>query len=66
MCQLRNPWGKYEWKGRWSDNDKVWTPKLESILNYKRDSNDGVFFMEFNDFKENFGRVDICHYKDDY
>jgi len=26
LVQIRNPWGSGEWKGRWSDNSRVWTP----------------------------------------
>lgn len=24
LIKLRNPWGKGEWKGKWSDHDKNW------------------------------------------
>lgn len=29
IIKLRNPWGKGEWKGEWSDNDKRWNHKLK-------------------------------------
>lgn len=29
IIKLRNPWGKGEWNGKWSDNDKVWTKDLK-------------------------------------
>jgi hypothetical protein len=25
FLKIRNPWGKYEWSGRWSDGSKEWT-----------------------------------------
>lgn len=29
LVQLRNPWGKFEWKGAWNDNSDCWTPELK-------------------------------------
>jgi len=28
IIKLRNPWGKGEWTGKWSDSDKIWTSDL--------------------------------------
>lgn len=28
VLKLRNPWGKTEWKGLWSDDSEIWTPEL--------------------------------------
>lgn len=25
LCYVRNPWGKREWTGDWSDNSSLWT-----------------------------------------
>lgn len=25
IVQCRNPWGKHEWKGDWSDSSRKWT-----------------------------------------
>lgn len=60
LCNLRNPWGKLEWKGSWSDNDTRWTPELKKHVGFTKE-NDGKFFMSFDDFRNNFGRVDICY-----
>ena len=28
ILKLSNPWGKYEWKGRWSEYSDVWCEEL--------------------------------------
>jgi len=54
ILKLRNPWGAIEWKGEWSDHDTVnWTPKLKEQLGWE-DKDDGCFYMEYDDFYENF------------
>ena len=51
LIRLRNPWGKYSWKGNWSDNDPVWRsrPHLRELLQ-PRGGEQGIFWMEFSDF----------------
>jgi hypothetical protein len=55
LIQCRNPWGKHEWKGAWSDDSKEWTEELLKELNNGSNTkhefkNDGCFFMSFDDF----------------
>mmetsp|Transcript_3288 Transcript_3288/g.5458 ORF Transcript_3288/g.5458 Transcript_3288/m.5458 type:complete len:180 (+) Transcript_3288:682-1221(+) len=64
LVKLRNPWGKFEWNGDWSDHSKLWTPELKRELNVKSDANDGTFWMSFEDFTEFFSRVQLCKYND--
>jgi Calpain family cysteine protease len=48
FVKIRNPWGMYEWQGRWSDGSKEWTGEwLDAlkVLEYKF-GNDGEFLME--------------------
>lgn len=28
LCQVRNPWGKKEWTGDWSDSSALWTKDM--------------------------------------
>lgn len=56
---LRNPWGKGEWTGRWSDNSKEWTSRYKRLLNQK-DADDGIFWMLYEDFCLHFKNVSYC------
>ena len=29
LCKVRNPWGKKEWQGDWSDKSNKWTPNTK-------------------------------------
>jgi len=59
LIKLRNPWGRGEWMGDWSDKSQKWTPELKAQLNVK-DANDGLFFMNISDYKEIFRETSIC------
>ena len=59
LIRLRNPWGNYEWNGRWSDGSPEWTPELQKHFgNYEFD-NDGTFFMCWEDFLRFFNSVHV-------
>ena len=47
MIRLRNPWGKDEWKGAWSDSSKEWEYLPDDV---KNDKIDGEFFIALDDF----------------
>lgn len=61
IIKLRNPHGKGEWKGDWSDSSSKWTKALRKKHNVQ-DSVDGTFYMPIKNFKQNFIEVAICHY----
>lgn len=65
LCQLRNPWGNFEWSGRWSDNSAEWTDELRKELGVVR-ADDGLFWMDFEDLNDFFPRVQICKYEDSF
>jgi len=51
LMVCRNPWGKGEYKGAWSDFDKrKWTPENRRLTGYSPDdSEDGVFCIPFSE-----------------
>ncbi|KAJ1300138.1 hypothetical protein OPQ81_011891 [Rhizoctonia solani] len=52
FLRIRNPWGKTEWTGAWSDGSKEWTPEWLALLPELKHKfgNDGEFLMEYTDF----------------
>lgn len=62
LVKVRNPWGNgIEFKGAWSDRSWYWYlfPKLKEEIN-STPSNDGSFWMGFNDFLLYFDTIDSC------
>ncbi|XP_075462986.1 calpain-2 catalytic subunit-like isoform X2 [Ascaphus truei] len=62
LLRLRNPWGKVEWNGRWSDNSPQWSnidPALRLKLQVKGE--DGEFWMQMEDFLRFFDTLEICN-----
>ncbi|KAM4065897.1 calpain family cysteine protease [Hirsutella rhossiliensis] len=48
LVRLKNPWGKGEWKGAWSDGSKEWTPEWLEKLDH-RFGDDGDFWISYDD-----------------
>lgn len=46
LLKIRNPWGRTEWAGDWSDGSKMWTPELMTKLK-QTFGDDGVFWMTY-------------------
>ena len=65
LLRIRNPWGKTEWQGDWSDASPLWTPELKQKLGWT-DKDDGTFWMRFEEFKYNYSSVTICRVHDTY
>lgn len=63
LIRVRNPWGQVEWNGPWSDNSREWSvvDKAEKARLLENATDDGEFWMEFEDFKANYDRVEICN-----
>lgn len=65
LVKIRNPWGKGEWKGEWSDNDPRWTPQLLKEVGHRK-ADDGIFFMPLTEFLKYYGNYSMCYYHDNY
>lgn len=60
LVQLRNPWGKLEWRGDWSARSPLWTPALRASLGYASAADDGTFWMSFDDLLDYFRFIEAC------
>ena len=61
LVHVRNPWGRGEWKGDWSDESSLWErhPSVNKELKFEA-SNDGAFWMTIQDFCANFDALTVC------
>ncbi|PKY03148.1 putative calpain [Aspergillus campestris IBT 28561] len=57
LLRLRNPWGKKEWTGAWSDGSEQWTPQWMEKLGHKF-GNDGFFWISYNDLLKKYQHFD--------
>eukprot|EP00611_Tribonema_gayanum_P004380 TRINITY_DN1354_c0_g2_i2.p1 TRINITY_DN1354_c0_g2~~TRINITY_DN1354_c0_g2_i2.p1 ORF type:complete len:352 (+),score=64.53 TRINITY_DN1354_c0_g2_i2:243-1298(+) len=54
LLQLRNPWGRGEWRGDWSDASGMLNDDICKELSHVIDAEDGTFWMSAEDFQANF------------
>ncbi|KAL8422340.1 hypothetical protein RB596_002900 [Gaeumannomyces avenae] len=57
LILLKNPWGKHEWKGPWSDGSREWTPEWLSRLGH-RFGDDGAFWIAYEDLLRKYQAFD--------
>ena len=62
MICLRNPHARGEWNGEWSDDSPLWdlNPLAQEACDFTPDNNDGLFWLSFDDFLENFNAVEVA------
>ncbi|XP_036094160.1 calpain-3 isoform X5 [Rousettus aegyptiacus] len=63
LVRLRNPWGQVEWNGSWSDGWKDWSfvDKGEKARLQHQVTEDGEFWMSYDDFIYHFTKLEICN-----
>ncbi|OBT47162.1 hypothetical protein VE00_03378 [Pseudogymnoascus sp. WSF 3629] len=57
LLLLKNPWGKGEWTGPWSDGSKEWTAEWMVKLEH-RFGDDGAFWISYDDFLKKYQTFD--------
>jgi len=60
LVKLRNPWGRKEWNGAWSDTSDEWNGKIGSQIKAMTSytlGDDGCFFMRIEDFCRIFNKL---------
>lgn len=60
LVQIRNPWGRGEWTGDWSDKSELWSknPDVKKAVGFE-DVDDGAFWMSWDDYVENWDRIGV-------
>ena len=64
---MRNPWGKGEFTGKWSDGDQNWQyvdPQERQRVGFNPDKNDGIFFIPYDVFLSEFRAITIAEIDD--
>uniref|UniRef100_A0A8C8Z2Y3 Calpain-3 n=1 Tax=Prolemur simus TaxID=1328070 RepID=A0A8C8Z2Y3_PROSS len=63
LVRLRNPWGQVEWNGSWSDSWKDWSfvDRDEKARLQHQVTEDGEFWMSYDDFIYHFTKLEICN-----
>jgi len=63
MVKVRNPWGTGEWTGDWGDKSALWD-KHPAVMkackhNPKGDTDDGAFWMSWDDYYANWEKIGV-------
>ena len=59
LLKIRNPWSSERFTGRWSDSSNLWTRKFVDEVGGHYSSDDGIFFIQLEDYFSNFVKTYI-------
>ena len=59
LIQIRNPWGKKEWNGKYSNYYLEKNPDIMKFFNNEKRDN-GIFWIEYKDYVNFFDKTEIC------
>jgi calpain-15 len=62
---MRNPWKEGEWSGAFGDGSEEMTEELMAELEHSA-TDDGLFWMKYEDMLKCFEQVDIAKVDDSY
>jgi len=65
LVLIRNPWGKKEWTGDWSDKSPLWDDFTKKQINLEV-KNDGCFWMSMKDYDDFFYITTMCFFMSGY
>jgi hypothetical protein len=57
LVKIRNPWGRKEWTGAWSDGSKEWDATWMKRLDHQF-GDDGIFWMTYKDMLSKYKYID--------
>ncbi|KIX09956.1 uncharacterized protein Z518_01037 [Rhinocladiella mackenziei CBS 650.93] len=57
LVKIRNPWGRKEWTGAWSDGSIEWDAEWLTRLNHQF-GDDGIFWMTYKDMLNKYKYID--------
>ena len=67
LVRIRNPHGRSEWNGPWSDDSSEWldvSDTVKTAIKYSQNE-DGGFFMSFDDWVDQYESFTMCYITDD-
>ena len=65
VLKIRNPWGNFEWVGKYSEDSDIWTEDLKTKVDFVK-ADDGLFFMTIEEFHKWFPYVSVSFFDENY